>query len=552
MRQSLVLSLFASLLVIGSTPAWGARLDISDSAMVRFLDHPFQFDYTTVTNDSTLRLLIDAVDRQLATIEYRQFKELVSSPDDSLFQTEFSPDLEKRYRELMGDGYLFEKLRDWRRTTADTVCRAFIGLILARRENYQADPSLLRQARELAQRIADRLYKFRFRSGDKTYRSDDIVALMEEGKEPGLARALYRQQNDSAALLARNASQLYALYSQMAEQRGFPTSFDLSLSRLSFRRPEWFKIAEGLKAATGAEYEACLEALRRNNDRKDLCFFEIDRWLRHGAQLSDEYFPQATADSAIQTVLTRIGLDSLVSRLIIVPVDSALWPALAVRFSPPDDVQLVKSNLGGFDYYRRLMAETVRTLPWAYADTTIPYLLRDYPPGTGEVLTATFEELALDSAFLAETFKIPGEELNRFAMYNRWLKVFRLRQVILYFFLEYYMSEENSSSLVSLYWSLEQSLLGTSDSSYQWIEVLLTGSMEKYPERLAEAFNQVKLNQILFEQVGAEYATDPRTGRFLIDDFCRPGRTHTAEDFIALHLKDRVGVDAIKRQWRLR
>ncbi len=546
--------LYAALVVLilsTALPA-AAPIDISDAAIQQLLARPFQFDYTTLTSESALRRLIDAVDLQLATIEYRQLKELISSPQDSLVKQEFGQELEKRYREILGDGFLFDKLRQWRQQTSDTVCRAFIDLFTERRDLFQTDPGLLRQAKELAQRIADRLYKFRFAVGGREYKGADIIGLMESGEDRDLLKILYRMQNDSAALLAADASRLYGLYSRMGEGRGYRSSFDYSLSRLSFRKPEWFKIAENLKTATEAEYQACLTAVRKDVGDNNPSFFDIDHYLRQGARLPDEYFPTVAADSTVAKLMAGVGLDSLVRKLVIIKVDSARWPAVAIRFLPPNDVQLVKSNLGGFTYYRRLASEMARTLPWVYADTTLPILLRDYPPGTEEMLTGAFEAWALDSAFLAANFSIPKDRLSRFITCNRWLAVFRLRQQLVYFTMEYFLSEGTSTDPVTLYWSLEKSLLGVTDSSYQWIETLLTGSMEKYPGWVAHQFTRLKLNEMLDKQFGGGYAADKRTGPFIITAFCHPGRTRTAEEFITAHAVNRLSVDDIKRQWRLR
>ncbi|MDD4052854.1 MAG: hypothetical protein PHR28_13275 [candidate division Zixibacteria bacterium] len=546
--------LYAALIVLilsAALPA-AAPIDISDAAIERLLAHPFQFDYTTLTSDSALRRLVDAVDLQLATIEYRQLKELISSPQDSLIKQEFGRDLEARYRDILGDGFLFDKLRPWRQTTSDPACRAYIGLITERREALQADPTLLRGAKELAQRIADRLYQFRFAVGGKEYQGADIVGLMESGSDRNLLKALYRLQNDSAAILAADASRLYGLYSRMGEGRGYPTSFDYTLSRLSFRKPEWFKIAEDLTTATEAEYQACLTAVRQDVGDNNLSFFDIDHYLRQGAQLPDEYFSTAAADSAVSKIMAGVGLDSLAQKLVIIKVDSARWPALAIRFLPPYDVQMVKSNLGGFAYYRRLVTEMARTLPWVYADTALPFLLRDYPAGTEEMITGAFEGWALDSAFLAANFSIPQDQLNRFITCNRRLSVFRLRQQLVYFMMEYYLSEGKSAVPATLFWSLEKSLLGVTDSSFQWIETLLTGTMEKYPEWIAHQFTRIKLNEILDKRFGDGYMGDKRTGPFIINAFCRSGRTRTAEEFVTGYDVDRLSVDDIKRQWRLR
>lgn len=552
MNGGRVLYAVLMVLVLSTGPAAAAPIVISDAAIQQFLAHPFQFDYTTLTGDSALRRLVDAVDLQLATIEYRQLKELISSPQDSLVKQEFGQELETRYREILADSFLVDKLGQWRQKTSDPVCRAFIDLVTERREALQADPALLRQAKELAQRIADRLYQFRFAVGGKEYKGADVIGLMESGEDRDLLKTLYRMQNDSAALLAADATKLYGIYSRMGEERGYRTSFDYALSRLSYRKPEWFKIAENLKAATEAEYQACLTAVRQEVGINNPSFFDIDHYLRRGAQLPDEYFPLSAADSAVSKLLAGVGLDSLAQKLVIIKVDSARWPALAIRFLPPYDVQMVKSNLGGFAYYRRLVSEMSRTLPWVYADTTLPYLLRDYPSGTEEMLTGAFEGWAMDSAFLAANFSIPKDRLDRFVACNRWLAVFRLRQQLVYFMMEYFLSEGTSTGPVTLYWSLEKSLLGVTDSSYQWIETLLTGTMEKYPGWIAHQFTRLKLNEMLDKQFGDGYAVDKRTGPFIIGAFCRPGRTKTAEEFITAHGVNRLSVDDIRRQWRLR
>ena len=195
--------------------------------------------------------------------------------------------------------------------------------------------------------------------------------------------------------------------------------------------------------------------------------------------------------------------------------------------------------------------ETGRLLMWVYADSSLPYLLRDYPKGAEEMLTGLLEDLALDSAFLAANFEIDQEELNRFVRYDRWLRVFRIRQVILYFLFDYYLSQEINVDPVELYWSQENSLLGCPDSSYHWIETLLMGNLSRYPEWLANLFSRIKLHEALYRKFGSTWNTNIESGQFIIEQICLPGRTQTIEEIFTRHTPDKADLIDVKRQFGL-
>ena len=531
--------------------ACAAPLDVSDSAVAVFLASPFQYDYTSITDDASLRRFIDALDHQVAMIEYRQGREFVRQSDSTGMAQPHGRELENRYLQILGDNFIYKKLTDWKTKTADSACRAFIDLFLDRRNDFMADPTLQKEARGLSQRITDRLYTFRLAADGIVYDAQQAASILSSGSDLALCRKLYSALNDSVAALAPLASDLYTLYSRMGQQLGYRTSMDYHLSRLSFRKPEWLKIADELKEATEAEYQLCLTWIREESGGEKLAQFEIDNRLRQTAVLPDQYFPPRRTDSVLTRLLDGLGLADLTGKLKVREFDSAGNPALAIRLYPPDDVLFFKTMQGGYLRYRRQAAEFGRALPWAYADSALPYLLREYPKGSEEMLTLLFESMALDSQFLAGNFNVPGDELAKFEQKSRWLAVFRIRQVLVYFYFDYYLSDGQASDPISLFKKLETSLLGVDASSYQWIESLVSGKIGDYPERLAHHFCQVKTIEMLYQRFGEDYAANAGSGEFLKEKFCRPGRSRTIEQYITGNASDRLSVNDIRRQLHL-
>ena len=553
MRCKSIAALLGSVgVILAAASASAATPDVSDSAIGQLLAGSFQYDYTAIVDDPSLRAFITALDRRLAAIEYRQRKELTVLPGSAGFAKSFRSDLEQRYRELVGDRFIFEKLNQWQKTTGDPVNKAFIDLYLDKRSDLMADPAVIREARQLAQRISDRLYSFGFIIDGNKYGIKDAARIIFAEANLPLARKLYRMVNDSAALLADDAAKLYVMYSKMGELRGYRTSLDYALSRLSFRKPEWLIIADNLKQVTEAEYVACLADVKKEAGRDDLALFEIEKRLVDAATLPDVYFTPEKVDSAIRQLLRGFGFGDLLDRLDIRVVDSGSYSALAIRLFPPDENLLITNRQGGYGYYTRLAAELGRSLPWVYADSALPYVLRDYPIGSEEMLTALFETLAIDSAFLATHFDIPAEALAKYSKKYRQLTTFRLRQTLLFFYFDYYLSEEKAANPGKLFMALEDSLFKVQDSSYQWIEILITGGLQSAPLKLAHRFCCAKTIEMLSRRFGDNFAADPSAGRFLIDKFCMPGRRQTIEQYITANAESRLGMTGIRRQLNLR
>ncbi len=545
-----VIFLNLAILLPGS-PALAQPPDVSDSAIELFLKTPFQYDYTTIVDDSTLYRFIMALDHQLAVIEYRQRREFTAIPDNPVGEQTFKRDLEARYRDILRDGYIFKILDQWRTKTQDPVNLAFIRFYSWRRNEFTDDPSAIRPARELSRRLADRLYNFHFSVDGQSYDANEAAQVIFSDGDIDLARQLQKLVMDSAAILTPEAAKLYDLYKIMGQQRGQRTSQDYILSRLSYNKADWLKIADDLKKATDNEYQRCFDSLQMIFGQKPTALFEIERGLLQGGDLPDSCFPPEKIDAAMNQLLDGLGMDSLMTKLI-VRVDSSTYPALAVRLYPPDENLLLKNNRGGLANYRRLAMELGRSLPWAYADSTLPYLLRDYPLGSEEMLTQMFEGLALRPEFLSDNFDIAPRDIKRFETFRLWQRVADLRRVLLYFYFDYYLSNGLATDPAALYMSLEDSLFHTSDSSYQWIETLLTGGLESFPEKLADMFSAIKNTEILEKLYGDDFASNPKAGEFLIQQFCRPGRSQTIEDYMTAHAPDPLSIQSVKHQWHLR
>ena len=538
--------------LVSATGLAAAPLNVYDTAMERFLQSPFQFDYTTVTDAASLHNLVTALDHELAVISCRQVEEFLRAPGDSAVSRDFRQGLEDRYRTIMTDGFLFKKLADWRGTIADSTDGAFIDLVLQQYEERQVDPAVIRDAAELARSIADRLYGFVFSVDQKRFDARQAAGIIADSAGSDLARRLYRLQNDSARTLGGPAAQLYRMYNRMGQSHGFRTSLDFTLSRYALAPSTWLVVADSLTRLTEAEYGRCLESFRAHSGRSDPALFEIDRYLHEGAQLPDSFFTVAKVDTAVAAIFRRCGLDSLLGRLTLTVVDSASWEAVAVRVDPPYRTRLLEGAGGGFEFYRRLVTEAARALPCVFADSALPSLLRDYPLGTEEMLTATFEQIALDSAFLVDRLAVPSPLVSRCAVFERWQTIFRIRQVTLFYYLDYYLSKDDAARPDSLYWSLESRLLGTSDSTGQWIETLITGELQKYPKWLAHIFSRTKLSEMLRGRFGDRWMADSRAGKFIIDSFCRPGRSQTMKQFVERYSSAPWSVDDLRRQLQLK
>jgi hypothetical protein len=525
---------------------WAGPPDISDAAITKFLAKKFQYDYTKIIDDATLRDFINALDSQFAIIEYRQRTELVA-PGTAGIGKKLSPDLEQRYMELLSDRFIFKKLNEWRSKTTDSVNRAFIANYIDLRSGLMADPKAAQEAKELAQRIADRLYHFLLAANGKTYTVDQAADIIFSGDSLPVARELYRQLNDSVAMLADDGSRLYLMYNAMGQFVGYRTSLEYHLAQLSFSRPEWRIIADNFLKVTDSAYFGWLDSLKQADHRQNIPLFEIESILRKPAALPDSFFTTEAVETAIDRLLSGFGLQDLKGRLRINQIDSGGLPAVAVRLCPPYDDLFLDSRAGGYEYYRRLASEYGRALPWAYADSALPYTVRDYPPGSEEMLTTLFETMATDSAFLARNFSIPGKVLARFETARRRLTIFQIRHSLLYFYFDYVLSQEKTSNLPHLFMALTDTLFGANDSSYQWVEVLVTGGLETAAKKLAHRFCWAKTMEMLNDRFGADYWDNPRAGEFLVEKFCRPGRAQTIEQYIEANTDDRLSVAALKR-----
>jgi hypothetical protein len=505
-------------------------LDISDSALTKFIATPFQYDYTKIVDDHSLREFIDALDRRIAIVEYRQRYEYVNPDVGSDSDNRFGKDLEKVYRDLMSDSYLADQLVAWKEKTTDPVNLAFIEEYLRRRTELMADQQIIYKARQLSQRIADRLYHYSFRVDDSVYSAEQAAEIIASGDNFELADRLYKQQNDSAANLAMDATRLYLLYQQMGEFKGFPDMLHYNLSGMGLRVPEWFQIADKIVHVTQPAYDSLLDDLRAESNLDNLPLFFIEQKLETDASLEDSYFTADKIDTAIQRLLKASGFLDLYDRLSLKALDSGQIPALAVGLYPPSDVWLMTSGRNGFEYYRRLVTELGRASGWVYAEPTLPYVLRGYPYGCSETVASLFEDLALSPEMLSSVFGIPDAQIDEFTRARRRLELFQLRQITAYFLFDYYLTEGVQSDPQALYQTLEESVLGSTDKSERWIEVLITGEIQRYTTRFVERFAFYRLLENLTARYGDLLSGSGEFGGYLYEKIFHPGKTVTVGD----------------------
>ncbi len=549
--HTMIVVIGISLLLLFSTVKTDATPpDVSDPAIVNFLQRSFQYDYTTVTDDASLRRLVDSLDYQIMMINYRTILEKTAPNDISPSGQRFKQKLERRYQEIIHDGYLYHVFSDWQNKTEDKVAQAFIDLFLFDREQLISYPQGMGPVRSLAERLSGRLQNFNFMLDGKYYTVNDIRQLIaiDNDSTRQLARRLVDLRRDSSAVLASDAQVLYNMYNGMGLEKGGRTWQEYLFLPYSFDYPEWITIAQKINDATDEIYFTALNALKGKHHLENSASFEIDMISNRQAVLPDSFFTQDKINKGVVQLLKNIGLTDLTERLTSLDInDAAMFPATLFRY-PPDDILFVNPNRPGFAGYYRLLSELGKALPWVYADSTLPYLLRTYAPGTAIMTSELFITLGTDPQFLASNFDIPEHDILTYTEGAKFLTLYQIRKVTQHILFDNKLSSNKRDDAVELYWSLENSVIGAPDSSYFWIDALISGRIEKYPNLLAQAFGRFKMREILYNRIGPDYAQSPETGRFLIDNFCRPGRAQSLEDFIGSYSSEPLSASDLKRQ----
>lgn len=526
--------------------------DISDAVVADFIQNSFQFDYTTVTDDASLRKLVDAVDYQMVIINYRTILEKTALKTISPAGNKFEQQLDRRYLEILHDGYLFQIFSQWQNKTADPTSKAFIDLFLFDREQLLAYPAGMGRVGSLAKRISKRLQNFHFKIEDKYYGIDDMRRLISTSEQSDedrrLARRLVKMRRDSSAILVPDAILLYKMYNAMGLEKGGLTWQEYLFLPYSLKYSDWINIAKEIKTTTDDIYFAGLNKVKKEHRLDQLTGWEFDNILNRQAVLPDSYFSRDRIDTAIVQLLENLGLRQLLDRLTILEVDDKASFAAAIYRYPPDDILFVKTARTGFAGYYRLLSELGKSLPWAYADTTRPFLLRTYAPGTSIMTSELLISLGTDPKFLAANFDIPEEKLKLYGESSKLLTMYQIRKMTQYILFDYNLSLGKTDDATKLFWDLEQSITGFCDSSYFWIDALVSGRIEDYPNLLAQAFGRLKMREILYHQIGPDYDQSTETGRFLIENFCAPGRGQELKEFIEAYSPDPLSIADLKRQ----
>jgi len=544
-RSKIYFILITVLFLIG--PAVSEAPDVSDMATERFLDFSFQYDFSQISGEQGLHDFVMAYDSQLAFIAYRRSKAGLERGHSPGFESDFSDRLEERYRHLLNDGFVFEQIEKWRTETADSVLLNFFNLLIRQRRELTADRTVANEIGQLSERMADHLYNFLFDVDGRFLNVRQVVQLMDTTSDYRLARQLYQMQNDSAGTLTPMAAQLYRLYDLLGQQRGAASLFDYALEPLGYDREYWRDMARTIVDGTEDEYKKCLTAVRKKMGRDNPTRFEVEKELSTHQILPHGYFPPDVCDSVVREMAEAMGLDSIWHIVRHFRADQVPSAAMALRMYPPYDDALVRGHYGGFGYYTRVSGETGRLIPWVFADTTMPFILRDYPAGTSEMLSGLFIDLAFDSTRLEQRFKIPPEVISEYLTYRNWYQIYQLRHTALYFLFDEYISRKGNDDLGKYYGKLEKEIFGVKRQSHRWIEILHSGNLSSYLEWMAEHYSRLNLERILIDKFGPDFANNKEAGRFIIDNFARPGCSQTMTDFFSKYEKSRLDAAAVKK-----
>lgn len=314
-----------------------------------------------------------------------------------------------------------------------------------------SDPEISRLENGLQNTITDFALTF---DGKPTTRAEVSNTLRQE-KKPAQRHQLWSVTSQISAAAAGDLLKLVRLRNERARTFGFPDYYSLSLSLHAIKEDWLVQTLNGLEEQTRGAFEGFIDNSKKKFHLKTVGPWDFDYMLRETVALPDKYFQ---SDSVFQTIHAfergiGFGVDTLPIKEVVKDIP---YGGLSLALVIPTDSRFLVNPTKGKNFYATAFHEYGHSLKAVHTNVEYP-ILKGYEWVPGAQCAAYEEgvadmhgEFTDDSLWLSMFSQTKPREIERYLRGKGLPGVYRLRNLMKNFFIEYEMYKKPEQDMAAV------------------------------------------------------------------------------------------------------
>ena len=328
---------------------------------------------------------------------------------------------------LLNDPHAQATVRYWRDRASDPLLHRRLELL--DRTFLEAEVSKSTAIYQLRNSINDRLISYRpVVSGQSLSRGEVLDILQADPNRRRRRRAYEEALRPLASELAGPVAQLLHQRNLAAHRLGYPTYADLHLALTGFDRPTLLNLFSRLEKASRQPYRDFVEEGRQTYGLEQVEAWDLQWLAEQPSNLPQPPFAGDQSEAQIYRLLAQFGLEGAKLPIEIVR-HNIPFGGLCFSVRVPDDIRILcnpKSNYAGF---RTLLHEFGHGLHSAF-NRQPSYILKREWGAFSEGMAETLAYFTHDDQWIAATTGLNPTAINEYQHYQRYRRLFRLRNLM--------------------------------------------------------------------------------------------------------------------------
>jgi len=439
------------------------------------------------------------------------------------------------------------------RLEADPMLHRQLTLLRDHFTPHQIDATLREQLVELGTEVDSTFSAFRGDIDGRRVDDNDIAEILRTADDSAERRAAWEASKQVGAEVADRVRELARLRNSVARQLEYRDHFEMALATSELDEERLFATLDEVDRATAAPFEQWKLGVDTQLATRFACSVdELRPWHYDnpffqfppaGASVDlDPYFADRDLDDLTIRTFEGVALDirPVVARSDLRPRDGKNQHAFCVSIDRTDDVRVLCNNVSNHQWAETMLHEFGHAVYDCETDRTLPWLLRTMHPLSTEGVAMMFGHLSNHPEWLGAAVGVSNDELTALgprldAVFKAGLLTFG-RWVLVMTNFERALYANPEADLNTTWWDLVErfQLLHRPDGrdAPDWAAKIHVASAPVYYQNyLLGELVALQLRDTITTRFGGLVGR-PDAGRFLVDEFFRPGASIRWDDLI--------------------
>jgi peptidyl-dipeptidase A len=473
---------------------------------------------TQITNEAELREFLDELEDHLEKIdvEYGEnlYKKYLHEPCKDINEIE-----RRRSEIILNDRYL-EIVRKWRPKAKDQFLKKRLKAVerLFLRERVEGLPEVF-QSRN---KINEEHIAFKLVVLGKEMERTDVHEMLRKDSDASRRRAAWESFSELSDKIEADVKELMKLRNHHAEELGYKTYADYSLSQDLIDKAELLSLYDELSKLSEPILRSVLEEIKEKLGMEQLQPWDISYAIDQFVKPPDEHFPRELIVPKVKELVKSFGILPE-ERPILIKETDLPFGGLCFFIKIPNDMRMLSNPRDGHRFYVTLFHEYGHALHGSFIQQS-HYALKLEVGCFVEGMARILEHFASDYDWLRENTPLSKEEILRFINARKASRLLRIRNLIAASAFEFEAYENPDQDLNRLWSQLRARYMFVPENETpQWAAQSMYTTHPIYFQ-----------NYVLADVIAAQTIThlrdkygrllgNSRVSKFLIENYYSPG-----------------------------